>query len=256
MSAISAKVKTRLQTSIKRFQSVIATAKKRDVNESDTVVIITDMLSEIFGYDKYSEVTSEYSIRSTFCDLAVRIKDKIEILIEAKAIGLELKDAFVKQAVDYAANQGIEWVILTNGEIWRVYKITFTKPIDQEMVMEFNILSINAKNQADLEMLNLISKECWIKKGVEDYYDQKQALSRFFIGAMVTSEQVVNIIRKELKRLSPNVKIENKHIIDVLKQEVLKRDVVEGEKADLARKKIARIQNKKVKPKVEKKENV
>ena len=40
----------------------------------------------------------------------------------------------MKQAVDYAANQGIEWVALTNGNIWRVFRVIFAKPIDADLV--------------------------------------------------------------------------------------------------------------------------
>jgi len=68
------------------------------------------------------------TIRGTYCDLAVRIDGALALLIEAKAIGLELKDAFVKQAVDYAANQGVEWVVLTNAIVWRANKVNFGKP--------------------------------------------------------------------------------------------------------------------------------
>ena len=35
---------------IKRFQPILTTAKSRDDGEADTVMIITDMLAEIFGY--------------------------------------------------------------------------------------------------------------------------------------------------------------------------------------------------------------
>lgn len=45
----------RISAGIKRFQPILESAKSRDVGESDTVTIITDMLSEIFGYDKYSD---------------------------------------------------------------------------------------------------------------------------------------------------------------------------------------------------------
>ncbi len=38
-------------------------------------------------------------------------------------MGMELKDQHVKQAVDYAANQGVEWVGLTNVAIWRPYRV-------------------------------------------------------------------------------------------------------------------------------------
>jgi len=59
MSQVPSKVAARLSAAIKRFQPVVASAKSRDANESDTVIIVTDMLSEVFGYDKYSEITSE-----------------------------------------------------------------------------------------------------------------------------------------------------------------------------------------------------
>jgi hypothetical protein len=52
MMAIPAKVSARLSAGLKKFQPIVASAKARDVNESDTVVIVTDLLHEIFGYDK------------------------------------------------------------------------------------------------------------------------------------------------------------------------------------------------------------
>ena len=63
MPRIPQKVARRLSFGLKQFQPILESAKSRDVNESDTVAIVTDILSEIFGYDKYNEVTSEYKIR-------------------------------------------------------------------------------------------------------------------------------------------------------------------------------------------------
>src|SRR5215472_9446229 len=108
MASIPAKAVERIREGLKRFQPILTSAKARDVNESDTVVIVGDMLQAVFGYDKYSEITSEHMIRGTFCDLAIKLDGKIAFLLEAKAIGIDLKDQHVKQAVDYAANQGVE----------------------------------------------------------------------------------------------------------------------------------------------------
>src|SRR5690606_26386826 len=113
-------------------QPILAAVKSRDIGEADTVTIVKDLLADVFGYDKYAELTSEYSIRGTFCDLATKIDGALQTLIEVKAIGLELKDHHVKQAIDYAANQGVDWVLLTNGVQWRVYHVIFAKPIGQE----------------------------------------------------------------------------------------------------------------------------
>ena len=92
MASIPKKVSDRISEGLKRFQPIIQAAKARDAGESDTVTIITDCLTEIFGYDKYSEVTSEHAIRGTYVDLAIKVNDTLLFLIEAKAIGLTLND--------------------------------------------------------------------------------------------------------------------------------------------------------------------
>lgn len=241
MASIPSKVSDRLSASIKRFQPILASARSRDVNESDTVTIITDMLADVFGFDKYSEITSEYSIRGTFVDLAIKIENKLQLLIEVKAIGLELKDAYIKQAVDYAANEGVEWVVLANGALWNVYKISFGKPVGFDLVLQIDFMSLSPKNASHLESLYLLTKEGIGKSVLGDYHTQRQALSRFFIGAITLSEPVLDVIRRELRKISPDVKIDNEQIKEVLVQEIIKREVMEGEKAEEAQRKVARM---------------
>jgi hypothetical protein len=77
-----------------------------------------------------------------------------------------------------------------------------------------------------------------------DYQLQKQALSRFFLGALILSEPVLEVVRRELRRVSPDVRIETEQIKTVLASEVLKREVIDGDKAIDAQRKIARAATK------------
>jgi hypothetical protein len=255
MANVPAKVASRIALGIKRFQPILSAAKSRDVGESDTVTIVVDMLAEIFGYDKYSEITSEHAIKGTYCDLATKIDGTLQMLIEVKAIGLDLKDPHVKQVIDYAANQGVDWVVLTNGIFWRVYKVTFAKPISQELVVEIDFMALNSKNAKDVESIYLFCKEGWIKSVLGEYHTQKQALNRFFLGALILSDPVLALIRRELRRLSPNVRIETEEIKSVLAAEVLKREVMECEQAEKAQKKIAKLASKVLRAKSSSKDN-
>jgi len=137
------------------------------------------MLADVFGFEKYSEITSDHAIRGTFCDLATKLDGQVKSLIEVKAIGSELKDQHVKQAMDYAANQAVDWCILTNGIAWRIYRVSFTEPIDDELVVEFDLCALDPKNEGHLDTLYLICKEGWAKSVLGDLHTQKQALSRF-----------------------------------------------------------------------------
>jgi predicted type IV restriction endonuclease len=232
MANIPKKVEERLTAGLKKFQPIVDSAKSRDVNESDTVVIITDLLHEVFGWDKYSELTSEFPIRGTHCDLAIKFKDKekLRLIIEVKAIGVELKDQHTKQAIDYAANEAVDWVLLTNGINWRLYRVLFTKPIGQDPVCDFDFLSLTSKRADDLALLFILTKESWEKSALSEYYAHQKALSRFSIAGVILSVPVLALIRRELRRLSPDVKIECEQIEEVIRTQIIKREILEGEK--------------------------
>ena len=159
MVKIPKKVSDRFTKEINKFQKVLKTAKDRDVNESDTVTIITDILAGVFGFDKYTELTSEQAIRGTFCDLAIELDGKIKFLIEVKAIDLTLKENHLRQAIGYGATHGIQWVVLTNGIDWEIYKIKFEKPVDYDLVCSFDFTELDLRKQDDQNKVFLLCKE-------------------------------------------------------------------------------------------------
>jgi predicted type IV restriction endonuclease len=228
--AISAKVAARISTQLKKYQGVLAEAQKRDVSESDTVTIITDMLADLFGYDKYKEVTSEHSIRGTSVDLAVVVDEKKRFLLEAKAINIELKDQHIKQAVDYAANEGVSWVVLSNGAIWRLYCVRFSKPIDKTLVFEIDILNCDCKSDDVVACFGSLTSEGYSKDSLADLLSEKQTSSKFTIAAILRSDSMVESLRREVRRLS-GVRLEPDFLLALLENEVVKRDLIDGEQA-------------------------
>lgn len=242
MLNIPAKANERITKNLKKFQKIVASAKNNDINEADTVSIIKDILSEVLGYDKYSEITSEYAVKRTFCDLAIKKDGSPYILIEVKAIGIALKDDHTKQALDYGSNSGIDWIILTNAAHWKIYKIVFTKPIQSELVYEFCFEDLNPRRSSDIEMLYYLSKEAAAKsstKGLlDDYRERKQLLSRYLIGQVLLTDEVLDSIRKILRKISPSSKVTIDEIKIVLENEVVKREVFDEEKTAELKKKV------------------
>ncbi len=244
MFKISKKVLERFQSTLKPFQVIAVSHKQRDVSEADTVTLIKDVLAETFGYNKYTELTSEQQIRGTFCDLAVKIDNKIKILVEVKSAAIELNDSHLRQALNYGANEGIEWVVLTNSLDWRVYKIQFTQPINYEEVTRFNLAELNPKNEDDQQKMFLLCREGLDVSAMEAFHIETQTINRYTIGQILLSENVIKSVQKEFKRLFPSIKIETSKVGDLLFNEVLKRDVVEGDKAKETVQKIKKINNK------------
>jgi hypothetical protein len=89
-----------------------------------------------------------------------------------------------------------------------------------------------------------LSKEGWQKARIDEYCSYKEALSRFTLGAILLSEPVLAVIRRELRRVTPGLKVDVEEIGTALRNEVLKREVLDCDKAEAARKQVARAASK------------
>jgi len=241
MSNIPAVVVKRLTTAVPKFKKILAKAKERDVNESDTVTIITDMLEEIFGFDKYSEITREFAIQGTYCDLAIKTSKGIEYLIEVKAIGLELNDKHLKQAVNYASREGVKWVVLTNGIKWEMHRVSLEGKVHNEHIFSIDFSEVNPKRKDHQELLFLLCKRGVQKDLIGDFYEYRQSVNSYTIGALLLTDSVANVIRKELRKLKPGIKVDPSEISDLIKSQIIKREILESEAGIEANKQVAKF---------------
>lgn len=231
---VGKKALDRIGDGLKRYRAILVNARKRDVSESDTVVIIGDMLADMLGYEKYVEISTEFAVKGTYVDLAVKVGKEIHFLVEAKAIGVELKDIHVRQAVDYGANQGVEWAVVTNGAVWRVYRIEFKKPITHVLVAEVDLLASSTEDADATEFFANLCKEGFAKSQMEEFYEQHQATNKHTLAAVLLSEHMLNQLRLGLKRIFPNVHVDADALEYSLRNEVLKRELIDGDDAEAA----------------------
>ncbi|WP_128971233.1 type I restriction enzyme HsdR N-terminal domain-containing protein [Bradyrhizobium tropiciagri] len=238
---ISAKVSARISSQLKKYQKVLAAAKQRDIGEADTVTIITDFLSDALGYDKYKEVSSEHAIRGTYVDRVVTVGGKKRFLIEAKAIGVELKDAHVKQAIDYAANEGVSWVVLSNGAMWRLYNLRFGKPIEKTLVFEIDVLACDCKSGDITGCFGSLSSEGYSKDTLTELLNEKQTSSKYTVAAVLRTDKMVEAIRKEVRRLS-GIRLDPEYLSSLLENEIVKRELIDSEEAAAAAAYVKKLQ--------------
>jgi predicted type IV restriction endonuclease len=242
--AISKRSAERAISGLKRLVPIIKQQKTRDVSEADTVTLVKDVLAEAFGFDKYSDLTSEHAIRGTHCDLAVKIDGKIVQLIEVKSAGTELDDRHVKQAIDYAANEGIDWVALTNASVWRLYQVQFGKPIDKRLVIAIDLMSMDLRNDDCVNCLMPFMKEGFAKGVQDELCDRQDATSRFLMSALLLkNDNVLATVRRELRRIV-DVLVSDEEIAKVLRDEVIKRETLEGPEAETALRRVNKVESK------------
>jgi hypothetical protein len=129
------------------------------------------------------------------------------------------------------ANHGIEWVVLTNGALWQVYKIHFKQPIDKSLIFELDLLTAQPRNPKALECLGTLSREGFTQSSMTAFFQQQQVTSKFSLAAILSSQPMLTALKRELRKLSPTIKIDEDFLKQTLQNDVLKREVVDGEEA-------------------------
>ncbi len=125
-----ADARDRVRTAVRRFARPLADLIARDANEGDTRLLVTDFLCEGLGYDKYEDLTTEYQVKGEFADYGVRIAKQLVAFIEVKRCTTKLGAKHLRQVEMYAVNEGVEWMILTNGQVWQVWHLTPGMPVE------------------------------------------------------------------------------------------------------------------------------
>jgi hypothetical protein len=245
MSSIKIPKKTqdRLTAGLKRYQPIVGKLRERDISEADTVTVIKDMLCDIFGYDKYAELTSEQQIRGTFCDLAIRVEGKVYYLAEVKSAGTNLNENHLRQAVNYGAHHGIEWILLTNAIEWKVYRIKFGQPIDWSEVYHFDMCKLSTRSADDLGKLFMLCRESISSDSLADYHRQMQILNRYTVAELLQSEALIGALRREIRRLFDGIKVTDEELLGILTNDVIKRDTLDGELPKAAKAAVKRAVN-------------
>ena len=191
----------RLKTAIRRYARPMAELRDRDANEGDTRLIVTDFLCDGLGYDKYENLTTAYRVKGEFADYGVRIDTQLEAFIEVKRISTRLNERHLRQVISYAVNEGVEWVILTNGQVWQAYHLTAGLPLGVNLAFEVDLLGDEPVGHKVDSMFYLTIEAA--KRDLHDaLWKAKAATSAANLAATVLSDPVVDAIRKQVRRTS------------------------------------------------------
>lgn len=188
------------KTELKKYAKLFREAAKDKVNEADTVLRLTRFCEDVLGYD-LNEITREQAIKSTYVDIALKAGQEIRVLMEAKAAASSLREGHTQQAQNYAANQGIPWVLLTNGSRYILYRVELDGAIEANIVFDIDIVQGNFDEAADC--LWMLRRRA-IRKATDlgKYYQMQRALSPEMLLKALSSERVVTSLRRELQNIA------------------------------------------------------
>jgi hypothetical protein len=212
----------KLRAGIKKFTKPLSDLMSRDANEGDTRLLVTDFLCDALGYDKYSDLTTEYRVKGEFADFGIRIDQDMVAFIEVKRVNTRLSDKHLRQVQMYAVNEGCEWVLLTNGHDWQVYHISAGLPVVMDLALSVSLFN-DEPAAHKVNQLFHITRDSFRRQQIDSLWKAKRATSPKSLAGVLLAPSVVDAIRKELKR-STNQTVTNDEIAKLLQETVIKGD--------------------------------
>ncbi len=210
----------RLRAGLRRFGKPLADLAARDANEGDTRLLVTDFLCEGLGFDKYADLTTEYQVKGEFADYGVRIDRELIAFIEVKRVATKLAPKHLRQVEMYAVNEGVEWVLLTNGAVWQVYHLTGGLPVEVNLALEVDLLGDQSAAQK-VNQLFYLTRESLKRRQIDELWKTKRATTPASLAQVLVAEPVAEEIRRELRRRTGH-NIETGELVRLLRETVLR----------------------------------
>ena len=189
----------------------IARYGKTVVNEQNTKATLIQPILRALGWDveDLDDVHLEYKQKSRDkpVDYALLHLREPCLFVEAKALGQSLDDRkWANQVMGYASVAGVEWIVLTDGDEYRIYNSHATVPVDEKL---FRKIRISDEETRPEETLSLLSKEQMQERRINQMWEAhfvdrqvRTALEQMFAADHEPDASLVRLLNKRIANLS------------------------------------------------------
>ena len=102
---------------------------------------LIDPMLRALGWDVEDphSVELEYGIKRKWVDYALMGSDKPIAVIEAKVLGTSLDDDVKQQVLNYANTDGVDYMVVTDGDHWQMFDVFKRGQLEDRVLMEFRL---------------------------------------------------------------------------------------------------------------------
>ena len=136
----------------------------QSVNEANTKNWFIEPLLQAMGWDTHdpTAVQAEYRAQGAGqnpVDYALMVDGAPALFVEAKALGTPLQTPqFVNQVVAYGAVAGVQWVVITDGNEYRIYRTDTNAAAPEKLLASFRLTDATHRDEA-LQFLSMLQRK-------------------------------------------------------------------------------------------------
>jgi hypothetical protein len=189
----------KFQASLKEYRKRYLDGNITELDESGTRIMINAFLSDVLGYKQLEEIKTEYMIKGTYADYVVQVDKIRHFLVEVKALSFDLSEKHLRQTVNYGANEGIDYALLTNGKAFQFYRIIFDKPISARLIFSVDLSDGSTLKQA-AQLLQHLHKDSVLKNNFRSLWNKCEASDPYNVSGILCSPTVANLVGRLIKQ--------------------------------------------------------
>lgn len=181
-----------------------------------------DVLKTALGYSE-EDIEIQVPTLGKYADIVLKKDGKVFLVIECKNIRDRLNKNVRYQAANYATSFAAEWVVVTNGKIWKLYRLKTQPGQEPHFIEVFDValLDEDGVSESDAENLYLLTARAVFGGELEKRSHEVACMSNKRIRQALESDRVVKALRLELTQgykdeHGQNVNLDDSTVLDAL----------------------------------------
>ena len=224
---------------IEKSAGLIKRYKGKNLSEANTKILLIEPILEKLGWKVMDpeDVDREYTISpKKIVDYALKIKRPL-LFLDVLPLDRSLYDrAFIEKIIGFADEKDVKWVIITNGNEYRLYKTDEKGSIDNK-IMETFVIEDMLKDNKGLDKLidqfTYISRESFERNELDKRAEVIFKERRLNNALNEIVEQTIEELKREKEQLkSADIKKARETLIEIVSDRLamLERDIEKKEK--------------------------
>ena len=107
--------------------------------------------------------------------------------MEVKRVATKLAAKHLRQIEMYSVNEGVEWIILTNGVDWRAYHLTGGLPVVIDLALDVDLFGDGTATQKANQLFYL-SRDSLKGRQIDELWKAKRAQSSKSLASVLVSD--------------------------------------------------------------------
>ena len=209
----------KLEAALAGVRSRIAKARARGFNELETCASLVEPVLRALGWEveDVEEVARQYRGESggNPVDYALLVRREPILLVEVKALLERLDDRrHGNQIMGYSGMSGVEWIVLTNGDEYRIYNALAKVRIDEKLLRTVRvsegtpqveqILRLLAKNEIKTKRIDAMWQAHFVDRRVkialEQLFSPRPDAALVAHVLRITKDLTAEHVRRSLRR--------------------------------------------------------